>query len=262
MPRRAAPPADVRAFLRWILIPGVLGALTGSLVILVPWTRYLLILTFVVSGLAWILRIAADRLVEWAGPTRGVAVLGGIMFGSWLLMALSPPTALRGLGVGPIRSAREPADPYALPPAGSGGVIPNLQEPTRPIDPVQPLRDLVTPQPTYRPPPPPTPPADGRRGTPRITLRLSSSQSTFGEGVVLIAEVAGDGRPVHGLVTFLADGSVIEQRTLRVQGSASQIEFRVAGLPVGIHALQAKYLGSRTFAAVDSAVVSHRVAGR
>jgi hypothetical protein len=36
----------------------------------------------------------------------------------------------------------------------------------------------------------------------------------------------------------------------------------VAGLPVGTHALQAKYLGSRTFAAVDSAVVSHRVAGR
>ena len=124
---------------------------------------------------------------------------------------------------------------------------------------MQPLRDLVTPAPTYQPPAPPTPPADGRRGTPRVTLRLSSSVSRLGEGVVLIAEVTGDGRAVHGQVAFLADGTVVEQRTLRVQGVASQIEFRLVGLAAGTHALQAKYLGSRTFAAVDSAPVEHRV---
>jgi hypothetical protein len=259
-PRRAAPPAGGRAFLRWILVPGMLGALTGTLVILVPWTRYLLILAFVGSGLALILRVAGDRLVEWVGPTRGVGVLGAILFGTWIVMALSPPTALRGLGVEPVRTAREPKDPYALPPAGSRGVIPTLQDPGRPIDAVQPLRDLVTPAPTYEPKPPPEPPADGRRATPRVTLRLSSSQSTFGEGVVLIAEVAGDSRAVHGLVTFLADGAAVEQRTLRVQGVTSQIEYRLAGLPVGTHTLQARYLGSRVFFPADSAPVEHRVA--
>jgi hypothetical protein len=260
-PRRLAPTVSVRAFLRWILVPGILGALTGTLVILVPWTRYLLILVFVGSGLALILRVAGDRLVEWAGPTRGVAVLGTVLFGSWLLMALSPPTALRGLGISPIRTVREPKDPYALPPAGSGG-LPNLQGPGRPIDAVQPLRDLVTPAPTHEPRPTPEPPADGRRGTPRVALRLSSSQSAFGEGVVLIAEVTGDSRPVHGLVTFLADGAVVDQRTLRVQGVASQIEYRLAGLPVGTHTLEARYLGSRTFFPADSAPVQHQVTAR
>ncbi len=92
-----------------------------------------------------------------------------------------------------------------------------------------------------------------------MTLRLSSSMSRLGEGVVLIAEVTGDGRAVHGQVAFLADGTVVDQRTLRVQGVASQIEFRLVGLAAGTHALQVKYLGSRTFAAVDSAPVEHRV---
>ena len=132
-------------------------------------------------------------------------------------------------------------------------MLPSLKDPNEPIDPVQPLRDLVTPEPTYEPAAPPTPPADGRQGTPRVTLRVSSSVSRIGEGVVLIAEVTGDGRAVHGQVAFLADDTVIEQRTLRVQGVASQIELRVVGLTAGTHALRVKYLGNRTFAAVDSA---------
>ena len=112
-------------------------------------------------------------------------------------------------------------------------MIPDLQDPSEPIDPVQPLRDLVTPEPTYEPAAAPTPPADGRRGTPRVTLRLSSSVSTFGEGVVLIAEVAGDGRPVHGRSRSSPTARVVDERTLRVQGVASQIEFRLVGLTVG-----------------------------
>jgi hypothetical protein len=79
---------------------------------------------------------------------------------------------------------------------------------------------------------------------------------------VLIAEVAGDGRPVHGQVAFVADGRVVDERTLRVQGVASQIEFRLVGLTVGTHALQVKYLGSRTFVEAESPVVQHRVAAR
>ena len=98
-----------------------------------------------------------------------------MLFGSWILMAVHPPSALRGLGVSPIRTASEPKDPYALPPAGSGGLMQNLQDQGRPIDAVQPLKDLVTAAPTYAPKPPPEAPADGRRGTPRVTLRLSSS---------------------------------------------------------------------------------------
>jgi hypothetical protein len=230
--------------------------------VVVPWSHYVLGFGLVVSGLAWLLRVAGDWAVERAGPQRGVILIGSVLFGSWLIMALSPPGPLRGVGFGPIRSEREPKDPYALPPAGSKGRFPNLQEPSEPIDPVQPLRDLVTAEPTYQPPAPPTPPADGRRGTPQVTLRLSSSQSAFGEGVILIAEVRGDGRAVHGPVAFVADGTVVDQRTLRVQGIGSQIEFRLAGLAVGSHTLQVKYLGSRTFAAVDSATVEHRVVAR
>jgi hypothetical protein len=261
-PGRPAPATGGRSILRWILIPAILGSATGVLVAVVPWGRYVLVFGLTISGLAWLLRVAGDWIVERAGPTRGVVLIGGVLFGSWLLMAVNPPGTLRGLGVGPIRSAREPKDPYALPPAGSRDVIRGLQEPSEPIDPVKPLKDLVTPEPTYEPARPPTPPADGRRGAARVTLRLSSSQSAFGEGLVLIAEVAGDGRAVHGTVEFLADGKPVEQRTLRVQGITSQIEYRLAGLPVGLHTLQAKYLGSRIFPAAESAAVQHRVVGR
>jgi hypothetical protein len=260
-PRRPAAKAPP-SLLRWILIPGVLGSVTGILVVVVPWSRYLLVFGLIVSGLAWVLRVGGDWIVERAGPTRGVVLIGTVLFGTWILMALNPPGPLRGMGVGSIRSEREPKDPYALPPAGSKGVIPSLKDPSEPIDPIKPLKELVTPEPTYHPAPPPTPPADGRRGTAKVTLRLSSSQSAFGEGLVLIAEVAGDGRAVHGIVEFVADGKPVEQRTLRVQGITSQIEYRLAGLPVGLHTLQARYLGSRTFPAGDSAQVQHRVVGR
>jgi hypothetical protein len=265
-PRQSRPggqsPGDRRSLLRWIVIPGVLGSVTGILVVVVPWGRYVLVFGLVVSGLAWLLRVAGDWIVERSGPQRGVVLIGSVLFGTWLIMALNPPAPLRGVGFGPIHPAREPKDPYALPPAGSRSMIPALTDPNEPIDPVEPFRELVRPEPTYEAPAPPTPPANGQQGTPRVTLRLSSSVSTFGEGVVLIAEVRGDGRAVHGQVAFLADGKVVDQRTLRVQGIASQIEFRLAGLATGTHSLQAKYLGSRTFAAIDSAPVQHRVNGR
>jgi hypothetical protein len=249
------------ALLRWIL-PAVLGSAGGLLVVVVPWGRYVLVLCLVVSGLAWLLRIAGDWIIERAGPQRGVLLIGTVLFGSWLAMALSPPESLRSMGLAPIREPREPRDPYALPLAGSKGVMPNLRDANEPIDPVQPLRDLVTPQPTYQRQAPPPPPTDGRLARPRVSLRLSSSVSGPGEGIVLIAEVAGDGRPVHGPIAFVADGKVVDQRTLRVQGAASQIEFRLAGLPVGLHLLQARYLGSGTFTAADSAPVEHRVVAR
>ncbi len=260
--RPGRPGAPRGTLLSRVVIPAVLGSAIGIFVVVVPWGRHVLVFGLVVSGLAWLLRIAADWAVERTGPQRGVVLIGSVLFGTWLLMALNPPGPLRGVGFGPIGDLREPKDPYALPPAGTRRGLPDFRAPSEPVDPVQPLRDLVTPEPTYRPPPDPTPPADGRRGTPRITLRLSSSQSAFGEGVVLIAEVAGDGRPVRGPVAFVVDGKVVDERTLRVQGTTSQIEFRLAGLPVGTHTLQAKYLGSRTFAAADSALVSHRVYGR
>jgi len=259
--RRPGRPGGRSSLLRWI-VPALIGSAGGLLVVLVPWGGYLLGFGLVVSGLAWLLRVAGDWIIEHAGPQRGVVLIGTVLFGSWLVMALSPPDALRGMGFAPIRQPREPKDPYALPPAGSKGVVPGLTDPSEPIDPVKPLRDLVSPEPTYQPPAAPTPPSDGRIGTPRVTLRLSSSVSGTGEGIVLIAEVAGDGRPVHGPIAFVADGKVVDQRTLRVQGVASQIEFRLAGLSVGTHTLQARYLGSRTFAAVDSAPVEHRVVAR
>jgi hypothetical protein len=257
-PRRRPAPS----LFRWILLPAVLGTLTGVLVVVVPWTLSLLVLAFVGSGLAVMLRVGADRLVEWFGPTRGVAVMGGILFVSWLVLAVSPPAALRGLGVTPMHRAAEPKDPYALPPAGSTGIIPDLQKPGEPIDPVKPLKEFLTPTPAYVPPPPPEPPADGRRGTPTVTLSLSSSRSAVGDGVILVAEVAGDGRAVRGEVTFSADGKELARRTLRVQGRTSQIEFRLTGLPVGSHSLQARYAGSATFAAAESAAVGHRVVAR
>jgi hypothetical protein len=259
--RQPERPGGQPPLLRWIL-PAVIGSAGGLLVVVLPWGRYLLVFGLVVSGLAWLLRVAGDWIIDHAGPQRGVVLIGTVLFGSWLVMALSPPESLRGMGFAPIRHPSEPKDPYALPPAGSKGVIPSLKDPSEPIDPVQPLRDLVTPEPTYQPPAPPTPPSDGRLGTPRVTLRLSSSVSAAGEGIVLVAEVAGDGRPVHGPIAFVADGKVVDERTLRVQGVASQIEFRLAGLAVGSHTLQARYLGSRTFAAVDSAPVEHRVVAR
>lgn len=255
-------PAPGRSVVKWIVIPAILGTLTGIFVVVVPWSGAILTLVFVLAGFAWLLRIAGDWIVEHAGPQRGVIVIGSVLLGAWLMMALAPPEPLRRIGFGPIRIAREPKDPYALPPAGSTGPLKRLSQPDEPVDPVEPLRDLVTPAPSYQPPEPPTPPADGSRGTPHVTLRLSSSQSSFGEGVVLVADVSGDGRTVRGDVEFVADGKVLERRTLRVQGTGSQMEYRLVGLHPGTHVLQARYLGSRTYFSADSPAIEHRVAGR
>jgi hypothetical protein len=251
-----------RSLLRAAVIPALVGSAAGILVTVVPWSRHVLVFGLIVSGLAWLLRVAGDWIVERAGPQRGVVLIGSVLFGTWLVMAISPPSSLRAIGFGGIPYAREPKDPYALPPADGEPVIPGLKMPAQTIDPVKSLRDFVVPTPGYQPKPAPTPPADGRIATPRVTLRLSSSVSRLGEGVVLIAEVAGDGRPVHGPVTFVADGVEVDRRTLRVQGVASQIEFRLVGLRPGSHRLQAKYLGSPTFATAESATVEHRVEAR
>ena len=91
------------------MIPGLLGSATGILVAVVPWGRYVLVFGLVVSGLAWLLRVAGDWAVEHAGPQRGVVLIGSVLFGTWLLMALNPPGPLRGIGFGPIRQASEPS---------------------------------------------------------------------------------------------------------------------------------------------------------
>ena len=255
-------PATRRSVLRWIVVPAILGTLTGIFVVVVPWSGAVLALVFVLAGFAWLLRIAGDWIVEHAGPQRGVIVIGSVLLGSWLIMALAPPEPLRRIGFGPIRIVREPKDPYALRPAGSRGPLQSLERPDEPVDPVKPLRDLVTPEPSYQPPPPPSPPADGRRGRPQVTLRLSSSQSAFGEGVVLVADVMGDGRAVRGDIEFVADGKVLERRPLRVQGTGSQMEYRLVGLGPGTHVLQARYLGNRTYFGADSPAIEHRVVRR
>lgn len=257
-PRRPAAGAE-RSVLRRIVLPAVIGSVAGILVVTVAWSRYILVFVLVASGLAWLLRIASDWVVERAGPQRGVVLIGSVLFASWLIMAIAPPAALRRAGFGPILTPSEPKDPYALPPAGSRSSLPDVVDPDKPIDLVQPLRDLVTTPPTYTPQPPPTPPADGRQGTPRVGLRLSASQSRFGEGVVLIADVAGDGRPVHGQVAFVVDDREVARQTLRVQGLGSQIEHRLVGLAVGRHVMRVEYLGTPTFAAAASPAVEHRV---
>ena len=88
------------------MIPGLLGSATGILVAVVPWGRYVLVFGLVVSGLAWLLRAAGDWAVEHVGPQRGVVLIGSVLFGTWLLMALNPPGPLRGIGFGPIRQAQ------------------------------------------------------------------------------------------------------------------------------------------------------------
>jgi hypothetical protein len=261
-PAPPRPPAQ-RSVLKWIVGPAILGTLTGIFVVVVPWSGAVLALVFAIAGLAWLLRIAGDRIVDIAGPQRGVVAIGGVLLGAWLIMALAPPEPLRRIGFGPLRMASEPKDPYALPPAGSrGDPLRNLNPSAEPIDPVKPLRDLVTPEPSYQPPEAPAPPADGSRGKPRVTLRLSSSQSAFGEGLVLVADVTGDGRAVRGEVQFVADGKVVDRRPLRVQGRGSQMEYRLVGLEPGTHVLQVRYLGSRTYFEADSPAIEHRVVRR
>ena len=78
----------------------------------------------------------------------------------------------------------------------------------------------------------------------------------------MIADVAGDGRPVHGQVAFVVDDREVARQTLRVQGLGSQIEHRLVGLAVGVHAMRVEYLGTPTFAAAASPAVEHRVVRR
>src|SRR5262245_61820336 len=91
---RARRPARRRSVVTWIIVPAALGVIAGLLVAVIPWSRYLLVFTVIVSGLAWLLRIASDWLVERTGPQRGVFILGTVLFGSWLMMAIAPPGPL------------------------------------------------------------------------------------------------------------------------------------------------------------------------
>lgn len=256
-PRSAGPPMNL-----WVLIPVIAGTALGVAVAVLPWGRYLLVFTLVVSGLAWVLRIASDWLVEQAGPQRGMAMLAVILFGTWLVLAVASPAPLRELGFGPIKVGSEPPDPYALPPAGSRRPLNSLKEPSEPIDPVEPLKELIRPDPEYTEPDAPVPPADGRQGTPSLSLRLSSSQSTAGDGLVLIAEIRGDGRPVRGYIEFMVGDRVVERRLLRVQGLASQTEARITGLAPGTYDIRARYQGSRSFSPAESERLPHRVVPR
>ena len=79
----------------------------------------MLVFALIVSGLAWLLRIASDWFGEHMDPQRGVVTLGAILFGSWLVLVVTSPGPLRGLGFGPLQLASEPPDPYAIAPAGS-----------------------------------------------------------------------------------------------------------------------------------------------
>src|SRR3954454_7598658 len=126
-PGRSPRPRPDRSVLRWVVIPGVLGSAIGIFVVVVPWGRHILVFGLVVSGLAWLLRVAGDWAAEHAGPQRGVVLIGSVLCGMGLRLARTPPAPLRGVGFGPIRSAHEPKDPYALPPAGSKGIMPSLK---------------------------------------------------------------------------------------------------------------------------------------
>jgi hypothetical protein len=186
-------------------------------------------------------------------------LLGSILLGLWLVLAVSPPAALRSLGFGPLLLTEE-RDPYARPPAGSGTPLESLQRPAQPID----LKDLVptaTPEPAPAQPPPP-PPAAGGRATLTTTLTLSAATSAAGEGIVLIGKVRGDGRPIHGTLDFLVGDRVVSRQVLRVQGDTSQAEYRLVGLRPGLYALRVAYRGSHTYAPSESDQVPHRVAPR
>ena len=231
----------------WLLVPVVVGTAAGIAVAVFPIGRHLLVFAVVLSGLSWLLRIASDWMAEHAGPQRGIVALGVVLFGTWLALVIASPRQLEELGFGPLRTPAEPADPYALPPAGSRGPLATLQGAPPDDDEVDPLKKMLTPA---RPPPPPSeppaPPADGSPGTPDVAIQLSSSVSRAGEGVVLVARVQGDGRPVRGYLEFLVDEVVVDRRLVRVQGAVSQAEFRLVGLKPGAHALRARFRGSRT----------------
>jgi hypothetical protein len=67
---------------------------------------------------------------------------------------------------------------------------------------------------------------------------------------------------VRGEVSFLVGDQVVAKQPLRVQGLASQAEYRLVGLGPGLHAFRVSYSGSRTFDGSRSDPVSHRVVAR
>jgi hypothetical protein len=91
---------------------------------------------------------------------------------------------------------------------------------------------------------------------------LSSATSVAGEGIVLMATVRGDGRPLRGVMEFEVGGSIVARQPLRVQGQTSQAEYRLVGLSPGLHSIRASYLGSRAFEPSRTDPVQHRVVAR
>jgi hypothetical protein len=257
---RVSPPG--RRWGVWILAPAVLGVIVGGTAAVVPWGRDLLAISLGISGLAWVLRIASDWFAERLGPQRGVAFLGSILVGGWLVFAMASPTPLPGLNFQRFWQAPPTADPYTLPPAGSR-MAPDPNNPLGALGAAIPPVDQQEAEPPPRQTPAPLPPPAGAdRGASATSLRTSSAQTVAGEGVILVAVVQGDGRPVRGEITFLVDDREVSRQPLRVQGQTSQTEFRLVGLAPGLHAIRATYAGSRTFAGSQSEPVPHRVVAR
>jgi hypothetical protein len=253
-----------RRWVLWIVTPACLGIVAGVSVAALPWARDVLFLAMAISGIAWVLRVASDWFAEHAGPSRGLAMLGAILLGSWLVLAVSSPGPLRSLGFGPLLVPPPERDPYEIAPAGSRKPLESLQQPAEPLD----IKSLMN---SSAPQPPETEPretesdavaADGRRAATTSSIQLSSGTSVSGEGIVLMATVKGDGRPLRGAVEFEVGGKVIARQPLRVQGEISQTEYRLVGLPPGLHTIRASYLGSRAFEPSRSATIQHRVAAR
>lgn len=258
-------PSQHRRWVLWIAAPAFLGIVAGVAAAALPWGRETLALALAISGIAWVLRIASDWFADQVGPQRGVAILGALLIGTWLMFAIMSPTSWRGLGLGSLGLARPEREPYSLPPAGSKTPLEGLARRDESMEPEpQPTGLLGLPstasEPAAQPPAPP--PTDGRRGATVATLRLSSGQTVTGEGIVLIASVRGDGRPVRGEVSFLVGDEIVAKQPLRVQGVASQTEYRLVGLSPGRYSFRVTYSGSRSFEASHSDAVPHRVVAR
>lgn len=266
--RPATAQAGLPRWLIWVVAPAALGLIVGLGAALLPWGANLLAFILAGSGLAWVLRVASDWFAERAGPQQGVVLLGSILLGTWMVLAFSAPGPLRRLGFGTVQFARPEPDPYALPPAGTRRPLQALQDPpsSDPIDPVAPLKELVRSgsraTPTAPGVPESAPAAGSRRSGVRSTLRLSSAASVAGDAIVLMFEVRGDGRPVHGTVDFIVGDATVASLPLRVQGDSSQAEYRLVGLEPGLHTVRAVYQGNNSFEPGSSDVLRHRVRAR
>jgi len=106
---RSPRPRTDRSVLNWVVIPAALGSAIGIFVVVVPWGRHILVFGLVVSGLAWLLRVAGDWTAEHAGPQRGVVLIGSVLFGTWLttglVLVFSSPGSVSG-GLGSTESSR------------------------------------------------------------------------------------------------------------------------------------------------------------